>query len=381
MICLDTTARFRGSEGTMRIASVEARTVRIPLPIPLRTADLEIRERDFALTRVRLEDGTEGVGFTLSRGGLVAESVERNLAPSVLGEDIRMLEALWERCFLTTRYLGRKGLLMRALSSLDIALWDAKSQWMGVPLWSLVGGYQRQLPVYVAGGYYRAEASLAALEKEFAGYRERGYAGAKLNVGGLSLADDLSRVRAARAGWGDGAPLIADFNGALRDVRTALHWAQALRDSGVTIIEEPFLMEHRWAWEGFRERSPLAVAIGEDESGRASMHELLRCKALDIARHDATLIGGVGEWLKVSHLAQAHGVSILPHWFPELHRQLAFATPGCLAIEVVDPNSGVMEWHRLFHGDHDPLSLGELNEEPGLGVRWNWEAIDRWSAL
>jgi D-arabinonate dehydratase len=363
----------------MRIASVDARTVRIPLPTPIRTADLEIRERDYTLTRVRLEDGTDGIGFTLSRGGLVAESVGLNLAPLVIGEDVRMVERLWERMTRETRYLGRRGLLMRAISSLDIAIWDAKAKLMGVPLWSLIGGYQRDLPVYVAGGYYRDASSPAALEREFAEYREKGYAGAKLNVGGGPLHEDLQRVRAALAGWGEERPLIADFNGSLDNVRNALRWTEALADVGVTIIEEPYLMEERSSWEGFRERSPLAVAIGEDESGRAGMFELLRANALDIARHDATLIGGVSEWLKVSHLAQAHGVSILPHWFPEIHRQLGFATPGCIGVEVVDPSAGVMEWHRLFHDAGNPTDLGKICDEPGLGLHWNWEAIDRWS--
>lgn len=361
----------------MRIARVDARTVRIPLEQPIRTADLRIDAREFVLVDVHLDDGTVGRGFGLTRDGLVAATITKNLAPLLIGRDARFGERIWADLYEATRYLGRKGLLMRAISALDVALWDAKAKHLGLPVWVLLGGYADRIHVHVAGGYYRPDEDL---EREFAGYREAGYVGAKLNVGGRTLQEDVARATAARRGWGDDAPLTADFNGAMRDARTALRWAHALADVGVTAIEEPFRMDDAPSWRGFRHRSPVPVAMGEDDAGRWSFANWIADDAVDVLRHDATLVGGISEWMKVAGLALAHRIPIFPHWFPDVHVHLAAAVPDCVGIEVVDHASGIMDVHRIIDDPVGPAPGGLAPPEtPGLGIRWNREAVEQWT--
>ena len=361
----------------MIIHEVRARTVRIPLERPVRTSDLEIRSREFVLVEVVGAEGVVGRGFGFTRDGPVAELVERNLAPLLVGRDARRIEALWERMYDATRYLGRRGLMMRAISAVDVALWDLKGRALGAPLWALLGGHSEHVPVYVAGGYYREGSDLGALEREFADYRQAGYAGAKLNVGGLSIRDDLDRVDAARRGLGPDLPLAVDFNGALRDARTGVAWAEALAPYRVSQLEEPFLMDDAPSWRGFRSRSRIPVAMGEDESGRWAFAELIRHDALDIVRHDATLVGGISEWIKVAGLALAHNLRLFPHWFPEIHVHLAAAYPSCLGVEVVAPESGIMDVHRLIRNTVAPNDgRAAAPTAPGLGIDWNWEVIE-----
>ena len=360
----------------MIIERVDARTVRIPLAHPVETSDLVIDAREFVIVDLHA-DGLVGTGFGFTRDGLVAETIRRNLAPLLVGADARFTERQWELMWRATRYLGRRGLLMRAISAVDIALWDLKAQAAGLPLWALLGGYRDRVPAYVAGGYYGPATRPDDVETEFRGYREAGYQGAKINVGGLPLAQDVERVAAARSGLGSGPGLAVDFNGALTSAREGMTWAAALEPYGIDFVEEPFLMDDLPALRGFRARSPIDVAMGEDESGRWAFAELMRIEALDVVRHDATLVGGISEWVKVAGLALAHRLTRFPHWFPEIHVHLAAAFPGCRGVELIAPESGIMNLDVLLA---NPCTLVDGHVAaptlPGLGIVWNRAAVE-----
>jgi L-alanine-DL-glutamate epimerase-like enolase superfamily enzyme len=361
----------------VNIEQVRARTVRLPLERPIHTSNLTIDHREYVLVEVVAEGGLRGCGFGFTRDGLVAQSVERNLAPLLIGADARLTERLWERMVAATRYLGRRGLMMRAISAVDIALWDLKGRALGQPLWTLLGGYRERVPAFAAGGYYGPSTDPEAVREEFGGYRSAGFRGAKINLGGLGVADDMARVEAARDGLGSDRLLAVDFNGSLDTARDALAWADRLTEFGVAFIEEPFLMDNLPALRAFARRSPIDVAVGEDESGRWAFAELIRARSLDILRHDATLVGGVTEWMRVAALGLANRLRLFPHWFPEIHIHMAAALPDCLGVELVTPESKLMNFHRLVH---NPVFQqgGEVlaPSGPGLGIDWNWELIE-----
>ena len=142
-------------------------------------------------------------------------------------------------------------------------------------------------------------------------------------------------------------------------------------------IEEPFLMDDLPAIRSLAGRSPIDIAMGEDESGRWAFAELLRSGSVDILRHDATLVGGISEWLKVAALGLARNVAIFPHWFPEIHVHLAAAYPACRGIELISPTTGIMNLHRLMTA---PLAPAEgrvsVPTAPGLGIVWNRDRIE-----
>lgn len=362
----------------MKIQGLRARTVRLALEQPIRTSNLTIEAREFVHVEVRSEGGFTGHGFGFTRSGLVAETIEKNIAPIVLGHDARKTEELWERMYLATRYLGRKGLLMRAISAVDIALWDLKGKTANLPLWTMIGGYRERVSAFAAGGYYGLSDDPSDVQNEFRAFRDAGFLGAKVNVGGLSFERDLERVEAARAGLGRDRFLAVDFNGSLGSARDVLAWARALEPFGVEFIEEPFLMDNLPALRALRDRSPIKIAVGEDESGRWAFAELLRTGAVDILRHDATLVGGISEWLKVAGLALSNHLTLFPHWFPEVHIHLAAALPSCMGIEIITPESGIMNLHTLML---NPVvqedGYATVPAGPGLGIEWNWDAIEQ----
>jgi len=141
----------------MEITEVEAFPVSIPLEEPVSFATRTIEQRDHAIVYVRTSGGHEGLGYSLGYGGatLIADAVSELLEPMLVGEDPRDTERLWREMFDGTVQIGRKGVLLRAISCVDLALWDVKAKAAGMPLYKLLGGSKERIPAYASGGYYR----------------------------------------------------------------------------------------------------------------------------------------------------------------------------------------------------------------------------------
>src|SRR5262245_37564580 len=96
----------------VKIASVLARTVSIPLDRATSFARRQVTKRDYALVRIRTDDGLEGIGHCYAghgAGSLVTEAVRQLLAPLLLGRDPHDSEALWAEMYQEGRLHGRAG--------------------------------------------------------------------------------------------------------------------------------------------------------------------------------------------------------------------------------------------------------------------------------
>src|SRR5437588_9814855 len=82
-----------------------------------------------------------------------------------------------------TRQYGRRGLVMQAISGIDIALWDIAGKVAKLPLYKLLGACRDRVEAYASGGFYQEGKSVADLAGEAEGYRARGYKGMKMKVG------------------------------------------------------------------------------------------------------------------------------------------------------------------------------------------------------
>lgn len=196
----------------MKITNVEAITVHIPLPKPVWVGKRELSYRDHTLVKIHTGDGIVGWGHTFGYGSakVMSQIVKDILQPFLLDQDPLDNERLWESMFYGTQQFGRKGAVVRAISAIDIALWDIKGQCAGLPLYKLLGAYRDKVKVYVSGGYYRRGEGLKELQEEMERWAERGFKGVKMRVGMLSIKEDMERIRVARRALGDEAYLMLD---------------------------------------------------------------------------------------------------------------------------------------------------------------------------
>src|SRR4249920_1109925 len=138
-----------------KIKLAESGFHRIPLTVALSDSTHgKIKAFELITCRVRDSDGTEGVGYTYTvgrNGGAVADILRREIPELVEGQDADDTEAVWQRVWWALHYGGRGGASVLAQSALDIALWDLKARRANLPLWRLLGGFDRRVPCYAGG--------------------------------------------------------------------------------------------------------------------------------------------------------------------------------------------------------------------------------------
>jgi L-alanine-DL-glutamate epimerase-like enolase superfamily enzyme len=365
-----------------KIDSISVATARVPLDNATSFATRTVSARDYGLVKIRA-GGFEGIGFCYagsSGGTLVAQAVERLLAPLLLGSDSLLVEGLWQRMFQETLLHGRAGSVMRAISIVDCALWDLNARASKLPLYKYLGAaVDEAVPAYASGGYYLPGKTPKKLGAEMAGYVKAGFRAVKMKVGRLSPKEEAERVRAAREAIGPDVELMLDANNAWHDLPTAMRYVERFEPYDPYWIEEPFFPDDIENHARLAKLTRIAVATGEIGTGRWHFKEILDKGAARILQTDALVCGGVSEWKRIAATAASYGVTICPHWFHDLHAHLVAATPNARYVEFF-PDDQVLNFRRLIdtqlaHRDGALI----LPKSPGLGFRFEEKAVARYA--
>ncbi len=204
----------------MRIRDVRTIPVSYPLSQPVFDANYIMASKPALLVEVETDDGLIGLGEAAHFGGPLQSTrvvVEGELREHLLGEDPRDIERAWERMHQRAYKHARGGVVIAAMSGIDIALWDLRGKLAGMPLWRLLGGYRSRVPAYATGGFYAEGKGIGELCAEMRSYLAHGFRAVKMKVGRnsdiegsplramahrgvceVTLAEDVARVRAVR---------------------------------------------------------------------------------------------------------------------------------------------------------------------------------------
>ena len=367
----------------MKVTAVEATTCVVPLERGIAFATRAVSERHYTLVRVRTDTGAEGIGFCYggTRGGRLATLAVRELLRDlVVGRDPHDVEAIWEAMFREALLQGRRGAVVRAISAVDQALWDAVSREAGLPLHRYLGGYRTEMaPAYASGGYYAEGKTPDDLADEVRGYVDMGFTAVKIKVGGVSTADDADRIAAARETVGPGVELFLDANNAWRDAASAIRAVRAWEEWDPGWIEEPLMPDDVDGHARVAESVATPVATGEIHATRWDFLQLVDRGAADVLQPDAGVCGGITEWRRIAGLAAAHDLAVAPHWLADLHVHLVAATPNAAWVEYFT-DFKVLNLGRLFSTALEVVPGGvALPSGPGLGVALDDDAVSRYS--
>src|SRR5437764_3633152 len=200
----------------MRISKIDALAISIPLKAAVSDAVRRITHRDHLIVRIHTDDGLYGDGFTLGYDGSKAmvSMVDDIFRPMLLGANALEAELLWAEMYRQSIQAGRRGAALRAMSAIDIALWDLRGKAASMPVMHLLGVHSTRLRCYATGGYYRDGQTVDELVREMASYVEEGFSAIKLKVGKLSATEDAARVRGIRRELGAGIDILQDASGA-----------------------------------------------------------------------------------------------------------------------------------------------------------------------
>jgi L-alanine-DL-glutamate epimerase-like enolase superfamily enzyme len=130
----------------------------VPLDRVTSFATRTVKVRHYCLVKIRSSDGAEGLGYCYagnSAGKLVCTAVQELMALVLIREESTRVEGLWEEMYREALLQGCTGSVMRALSALDIALWDLNARSVDMPLYRYLGCWTLdRVPAYASGGYY-----------------------------------------------------------------------------------------------------------------------------------------------------------------------------------------------------------------------------------
>jgi L-alanine-DL-glutamate epimerase-like enolase superfamily enzyme len=366
------------------IATISAELVSVPVEPAAGFSTRTVHHREYVIVRLRDEQGsTEGIGYTYagnSGGRLVVDLVNDLIAPILIGQDAGAIEQNWDLVYRELLLIGRRGAVLRALSAVDIALWDLAAKAAGRPLRELLGGAGDTVEAYGSGGYYRPGDPVALVTEEVERYIALGFRDYKMKFGGLPLAEDVARVAAAREALGPDRRLALDINNGWDDVTEAMRAIAAVAEFDIWWVEEPFLPDDIRSHRRLAERSPIAIATGEIEATRWAFAELIEQKAAHILQPDACVCGGVTEWIRIARTAESFGIPVAPHWHANLHAELAACTPNCMTVEYFALGEGIYNFEALVE---KPLEVADgkivLGSSPGIGFDFDPEKLERYS--
>lgn len=362
------------------IAAIEAATATVALPAPVGFSSRTVAQRDYALVRVIGDDGVSGIGFCYPghrAASLATTAVVELLAPAIVGDDAHLVEGAWSKMYQESLLHGRVGSVMRAISALDIALWDRNARAAGLPLHKYLGGHSSRVKAYASGGYHLDGKGVDGLHAELSAYVRAGFDAVKIKVGRVSAAEDADRIAAARDAIGPQRLLMLDANNAWKDLPSAVNAVRSWERFYPYWIEEPFGPDDILNHSRLARETAITVATGELEAGRWRTRELLDAGGVSVLQHDATVCGGISELRKIADLGAAYGAVLCPHWFHDLHAPLVGAFPSAAFVEYFTDGS-VFNFGELIDRQlavHD----GELvlHDEPGLGFDFDETALSR----
>ncbi len=275
--------------------------------------------------RLHTDDGLVGLGETFPSGPAERAVLESVLAHVLLGQDPLQIERLWQDMFQAVRYAGWAGAEMRALSAVDLALWDLAGRALGQPIWRLLGGRCRdRVPTYNTCYDHRYDFHTHAgrlAEELFA----EGITAMKIwpfdrvarrHRGQYLTADDLEEglrpVEAIFEAVGDRMAIALEFHG-YWNLPCAVRIAQMLEPYNILWLEEMLPQDNLEAYARLARKVRQPLCLSERLMTRFHYRELLENGAAQFIMPDLCWCGGFTEARKIAALADTYYLPVCPH--------------------------------------------------------------------
>jgi L-rhamnonate dehydratase len=322
------------------------------------------------------DDGLLGIGNAALAPPLVKQTIDLYLKPLLIHQNPWDIEFLWQHMYRKTMAFGRKGIAMAAISAVDIALWDILGKSAKQPVYRLLGGRTKpRIPVYASRLYSVELNQLAAEAKR---YKDEGYQAMKLRFGwgptdgAAGMQHNLALVRTVREAVGDGIDVMADaYMGWTLDY--AKRMLPLLEPFHLRWLEEPVIPDDIHGYAELKSYGRVPIAGGEHEFTVYGFRDLLETRALDYIQFDTNRVGGITQARKISALAEAYSVPVIPH-AGQMHNyhvvMASLNSPMAEYFPIVDVEVGNELFWYIFDGEPRAKDgFIDLDENvPGLGL-------------
>jgi len=326
------------------------------------------------VVEVEASDGT--IGISAGQGGAPAcYMIEQHFRRFIVGQDPRSLNRIWDQMFRASRYYGGKGVPLWAISAVDLALWDLLGLLRQEPVYQMIGGAVRnEIELYCTG-----------IRPDVA--KEAGFIGGKMPLPhspadrreGLNA--NVKQFREMRDRVGPDFHLMADCWMAL-DVPYAVELAYALQEIGMYWLEEVLHPDDFDGYKLLKERVPwMRWTTGEHEYTRYGFRKLIESRSVDILQPDVMWCGGLTELLRISAMAAAYDIPVVPHGSGAYSYHFVVTQPHCPFCEYLNTSTDCLSFPPVFGNMFENEILPKngkikLTDDPGWGLKLNRKGLE-----
>jgi len=317
-----------------KVTALRTERLVVPLPQPIMSGLGPLTTTGVLLVYLESDAGVvgENLVFTLNNKRLaVLDEMVRSLEPLVVGLDPHFTARFWSEAWREINFVGHTGVSVVGISAIDGALWDLRGQLAELPLHRLIGARRSTVPAYASAGLWLSS-DIDALQNEAPSFVEKGFRAVKMRLGKPTAAEDARRVAAVREAIGPNVALMADANQQLT-VDGAIRLGRLLEPQGLTWFEEPLPAYDLEGVARVAAALDTPIASGETEYTRYGFRRMLELKSADVLMPDLQRVGGVTEFLRVGHMADAYDVPVSSHLFPEMSIQVLAALGNATWLE------------------------------------------------
>ena len=331
---------------------------------------------------VTAEDGTFGVGMTVFSTP-VNSLINDHFAPLLVGENCMAIEKIWDMMFRLASPYSAAGIGRYAITAVDLTLWDLKAKLAKMPVYELLGGPARdEITCYATGS-----------QTEW--HMELGFKASKLTClagpsdGSDALEKNEELISRNRELTGPNVELMLDCWMAL-DLEFTVRLAERLRPYNLKWIEDCLIPED---YDGFRElknRLPWqSIATGEHWYTSLPFLSAVSDRSVDYLQPDIQWVGGMTALVKICHIAEAAGISVIPHG----GASTSYGQHACYAMPTIPLGEYFMQTPPGMPLDHFDRSGTEAagvsvpkdgnvipNDAPGFGIELTMDDIEKVTA-
>ena len=375
--------------------------------------------RTYTLVKVSTDSGHHGIAEAYGSPGIGVKEQIQTLKSSLVGKDPLQIDTIFTG--LGNRTDGSAHQMMRAVSGIEMALWDVAGKILEVPTWKLLGGkFRDRVRVYDhAGPRNMLDASSCA---EWAAQVKAHASGFTCHKFGIQADPPAARTAGARgrgAGAGaaaaDGEGAGGGSNGAQRtlsprqlvnvqkgfdnvraaigwdrdfmvhgqwgwDVRTSVDLSRALIDSKPVWLEDPLPVEYTESWKRLTQEAGVPICTGENLSRREGFLDFILHQGADILHPDLRNTGGFLETRRIADMAHVFGLPMALHNTGSqvntyASAQWAASIHDFIALETITGEGDWMDKVLLLDGPYIKDGYIQVTDKPGLGVELNPDVV------
>ena len=337
------------------------------------------------ICEIETDAGIVGIGNAALSPQVTKQVIDLYLKPLLMGQDPWDIELLWQHMYRKTMAFGRKGIGMVAISAVDIALWDLLGKAAKQPVYRLLGGRTKaKIPVYASRLY---STPLDELAREGTRYKNEGYQAMKMRFGwgptdgAAGMQKNVALVKTLRETVGPEIDIMADaYMGWNLDY--AKRMIPLIEPFNLRWLEEAVIPDDIHGYAELKAAGRVPIAGGEHEFTLYGFRELIENKCVDYIQFDTNRVGGITQARKISALAEAHSIPVIPH-AGQMHNyhvvMASLNSPMAEFFPAVDVEVGNELFWYIFDGEPTPTDgFIDLDENtPGLGLTVNEAGLSR----